>query len=207
MRRPVALALCALLVTALAALPFLALANHEPATDGNDTRGPLDVRRVTVKGTRAKPKWRVSTFARWGARSIWDKGYGLVRVDALGDDHFDHYALVRSNGYALDATLWRDRKRKDDVRVGRLHVARSDRRSFSVRIPLRRLQMPDARPFYRWYVETIAVTRRCPRACLDRAPDDGSVTEVVAGPSPTTTRLPTPSIPPVTPTSSGTPPT
>lgn len=205
MRRSVALVLCGALLASLAALPFLALANHQPATDPNDTRGPLDVRRAIVKGTRTKPKWRVTTFGRWGARSIWDKGYGLVYVDALGDEHFDHFALVRSNGYALEASLWRDRKKKDDVRVGRLHVARSDRRSFTVRIPLGRLDMPEARLFYRWYVQTIAVTRRCPRSCFDRAPDEDAVTEFVTRPGPTTTGSTIPPIPPITPSPSASP--
>jgi hypothetical protein len=189
----------AALLACVVAVPLLAWANHEPARDGNDTRGPLDVRRADVKGTRSKPKWRVATFGRWTARSIWDKAYGLVHVDALGDEHFDHYALVRSNGFGLEATLWRDRRRRKDVRVGKLHVARADKRSFTVRLPLRRLDMPDARVFYRWYVQTIAVTRSCPRSCFDRAPDAGAVTEVVPGPDPTSSGPPTPSIPPITP--------
>ena len=201
MRRGTVLVIAAGLLAALAAIPLLAWANHETTTDGNDTRGPLDVKRVDVKGTRSKPKWRVSTFGRWGPNAIWDKGYALVHLDAFGDEHFDHYALVRSNGFALEATLWRDRKRKDDVRAGKLHVARTNKRSFTVRVPLRRLDMPESRLFYRWYVQTIVVTGRCPRSCFDRAPDDGAVTEVVPQPPPTTSS-PIPSIPPVTPTPS-----
>lgn len=186
-------------VAALAVVPLLAWANHQDATDGNDTRGPLDVRTVQVKGTRSKPKWRVTTYGRWGPRSIWDKGYGLVYFDSFGDEHFDHYALVRSNGFALEATLWRDRKRRDDVRVGKLHVARTDKRSFTVRVPLRRLDIPQARLVYRWYAQTIVVTRDCPRTCFDRAPNDGAVTEPVPEPAPPISPPPTPSIRPVTP--------
>jgi hypothetical protein len=188
------------LLAAVAALPLFAWANHEPATDANDTRGPLDVRLVDVNGTRSKPKWRVTTFGRWGARSIWDKGYGLVHLDAFGDDHFDHYALVRSNGFALEASLWRNRKSKDDVRLGKLHVARTNQRSFTVRVPLGRLDMPQSRLFYRWYVQTIVVTRSCPRSCFDRAPDDGAVTELVPQPEPPTSPPPTPTLSPPTPT-------
>jgi hypothetical protein len=195
-----------LLLAALALAPLLAWANHQPADDGNDTLGVLDVRRVDVKGTRSKPKWHVATFPRWDARSIWDKGYALVYFDAFGDDHFDHYALVRSNGFGLEGTLWRDRKRKDDVRAGKLHVARSNGRSFTVRVPLRRLDIPRNRLVYRWYVQTILVNGRCPRSCLDRAPDDGAVTEPVPEPPPPSTiPPPTPSIPPLTPTPSGSP--
>jgi hypothetical protein len=201
-RRALAFALVALLLAGLAIVPLLARANHQPTTDGNDTPGPLDVRRVDVKGTSSTPKWLVTTFGRWGARSIWDKGYGLVYLDAVGDEHYDHFALVRSNGFRLEATLWRDRKHKDDVRIGALHVARTNKRSFTVRVPLRRLDIPEARLFYRWYVQTIVVTRRCPRSCFDRAPDEGAVTEVVPQPSPPTSPPPTISIPPVTPSPS-----
>jgi hypothetical protein len=201
MKRGVALGLAVALLGGLAAIPLLAWANHQPTTDGNDTRGPLDVKRVDVKGTRSKPKWRVSTFGRWGAQSIWDKGFGLVHIDAFGDEYYDHYALVRSNGFGLEASLWRDRKRKDDVRVGKLEVARTNRRSFTVRIPLERLKIPDARVFYRWYVQTI-VTGVCPRSCFDRAPDKGAVTEFISQPPPQSTIPPTPSIPPVTATPS-----
>lgn len=202
MRRSVLLAVSAVLLAALAAVPLLAWANHQPATDGNDTRGPLDIRRVEVKGKRLNPKWRVSTFGRWGARSIWDKGFGLIHIDAFGDEHYDHYALVRSNGFALEASLWRDRKKKDDVRAGKLRVARTNKRSFTVQVPLRRLDMPDARVFYRWYAQTIVVAAGCPRSCFDRAPDDGAVTEFIPQPPPPSTIPPTPSIPPVTPTPS-----
>ena len=202
MRRVAALGIALVLLAALALIPLLARANHQPATDRNDTRGPLDVRRVEVNGTRSKPKWRVVTFGRWGARSIWDKGYGLVHLDAFGDGHFDYFALVRSNGHGLEAALWRDRKKKDDARLGKLHVARSDRRSFTVEVPTRRLHIPQARVFYRWYVQTIAVTRNCPRSCFDRAPDHGAVTEFVRRPPPTSTLPPGPSVSPVTPTPS-----
>ena len=195
----------AVVLLAASMVPLWAWANHEPAADGNDTRGPLDVRRVDVKGTRVKPKWRVTTYGTWGPQSIWDKGYGLVHLDAFGDEHYDHYALVRSNGFALEASLWRDRKSKDDVRVGALNVARTNKRSFTVRVPLRRLHIPDARLFYRWYVQTIVVSRSCPRTCFDRAPDDGAVTELVPQPQPTPSAPPTPSIPPVTPTPSPSP--
>jgi hypothetical protein len=205
-RRLGRIGLAVTLLAGLAALPLLARANHQPADDGNDTRGPLDVRTVQVKGTRAKPKWRVTTFGRWGPETIWDKGYGLVRLDAFGDEHYDHYALVRSNGFALQASLWRDRRRKDDVRVVKLHVARTNKRSFTVRVPLRRLNIPDARLFYRWYVQTIVVTSACPRSCFDRAPDDGAVTELIpTGTEPPPSPLPTPTLtvtPPASPSAS-----
>ncbi|HEY7873871.1 MAG TPA: hypothetical protein VIG64_01995 [Actinomycetota bacterium] len=186
------------LMASLALAPLLAQANHQSPEDGNDTRGVLDVRRVDVKGTRSKPKWRVATSARWDARTIWDKGYALVYFDVLGNEHFDHYALVGSNGFGLEGSLWRDRRQKPDARIGALHVARSDRRSFTVRVPLRRLDIPRARLTYRWYVQTILVNGRCPRSCLDRVPNDGAVTEPVPEPN-VTSPPPTPPLPSITP--------
>ncbi len=123
---------------------------------------------------------------------MWDEGYGLVYFDTFGTKRFDYYALVRSDGYHLEATLWRDRKRKRDVRVSKLHVARADRRSFTVTVPLRKMKIPRSRRSYRWYVETIAVDDgACPRSCLDRAPNRGAVAEPVPGGTPLPTIVPT----------------
>ena len=182
------------LFATVALLPLLASANHQDVDDANDVKGILDVKRVQVKGTRASPKWRIVTFSSWSATAIWDGGYGLVHLDTLGDEHFDYYALVRSNGYGLEATLWRHRRKSGDTRLGKLHVARSDRRSFTVKIPLRKLKIPEARLVYRWYAQTLVTSDACPRACLDRAPDAGAVTEPLAGRTPPST---TPTIPPI----------
>jgi hypothetical protein len=195
---------------AFAVLPLFASANHAPVRDSNDTKGALDVRHVKVKGTRSRPKWQVVTFSRWSAASIWDEGYGLVYLDTFGKGRFDYYALVRSDGYALEATLWRDRKKKADNRVAKLHVARSNHKSFTVKIPLRKLKLPKARLTYRWYVETIVSSEVCPRSCFDRAPDSGAVAEPIPGRKPPSTPPPTivPSItvtprPSASPTASG----
>jgi hypothetical protein len=188
-----------LLGAALALLPLLASANHAAVKDKNDTKGALDVKRVTVKGTRARPKWQVVTFSGWSAASIWDEGYGLVYLDTFGGGRFDYYALVSSDGYSLNASLWRDRQKKSDHRVRKLHVARATRRSFTIKIPLSRLKIPDARLTYRWYVETIMSNGACARPCFDRAPDAGAATEPIPGRKPPTTPPPT-IIPSLTPT-------
>jgi hypothetical protein len=176
---------------AVAVVPLFASANHSAVRDSNDVKGVLDVRSVHVKGTRARPKWQVVTFSGWSAASIWDQGYGLVYLDTFGGGRFDYYALVRSDGYSLQATLWRDRKSKADSRVARLHAARANHRSFTVKIPLRKLKLPASRLTYRWYVETILSSGACPRSCLDRAPDSGAVAEPIPGRKPPTTPPPT----------------
>ena len=188
----------------LATLPLIASANHQAVRDRNDTKGALDVKRVAVKGTRSRPKWQVVTFSGWSAASIWDQGYGLVYLDTFGSGRFDYYALVRSNGYSLDATLWRDRKHKRDYRVSKLHVARSTHRSFTVKIPLRKLKIPKARLAYRWYVQTIVSSGVCPRSCFDRAPDSGAVAEPIPGRKPPSTPPPT-IVPSILPTPRPTP--
>lgn len=205
MKRRSVVALVVVALAALAvALPLLASARREGLRDTNDVRGPLDVKKVGFISHRSHPKWRVTTFSRWTAASIWDTGYGLVFLDTFGNGRFDYYALVRSDGYALDGTLWRDRKKKSDRRVAKLHVARADHRSFTVTIPLRKLAIPKARLTYRWYVETIASGGPCPRTCIDRAPDKGAVTEPIPGRKAATTPPPT-IIPPVTPSPSAAP--
>ena len=189
----------AALGAALGMVPMLASANHQAVRDHNDTKGVLDVRRVNVKGTRARPKWQVVTFSGWSAASIWDQGYGLVYLDTFGGGRFDYYALVESDGYSLNASLWRDRRKKSDRRTSKLHVARAGRRSFTVKIPLRKLKLPDARLTYRWYVETIMSNDVCAHPCFDRAPDSGAVAEPIPGRQPPSTPPPT-IIPSLTPT-------
>lgn len=191
------------LVLALLALPLFALASHADVQDENDTNGLLDVKFVKVRGDE-RPRWEFITFGEWSNERIWDRGYALVHFDAKGDRRFEKYALVRSTGFSVEGTLWRDRKEKSDVKIADLDVFRRNRRSVTVRIPLRKLDIPERRDFYRWFTETLFTGNVCPRVCIDRVPDERSIRESVAEPTPTPTVTPTPT-PTVTPTPTGTP--
>ena len=183
------------LIVALVVVPLLASARHGGLADPRDTDGLLDVKEVRLHGDDART-WKVITFARWGIERVFDRGYALVNIDARGDGHFEHYVLVRSVGTRMKAELFRNRRHKPDFSVGNVKVWRTDRRSVSVQIPLRKLSIPTERTFYRWYVQTLMTGNQCPRVCIDRAPDQGSVEELLVEPTPTPTVTvdPSPSI-------------
>lgn len=208
-RRPVArlvLALC--VATAAASIPLIASADHTGVVDRNDTKGPFDVRRVKVRGART-PRYDVVTFARWTTARVWDRSYGFVFFDTFGDEAPDYYVLVRSNGRRMKALLYRDRNRKKDRVIGRVKAWRPNKRSFAVKVPLRKMAFPERRLVYYWWVQTLHTGKSCRRVCFDMAPDRDRIVEPVPGagqspaPSPSVTIVPSVS-PSPSPTSSPT---
>lgn len=182
--RRAALALAGLLAFAAASLPWWAAAAHREVVDGDDVRGLLDIKLVDVEGDQ-RPTWRIVTYHYWRNHRIFDRGYALVYFDTFGDSRMDHYALVRSDGYRLQAELYRDRRTKPDYIVGALDAWRPGRWSLSVRVPLHRLNIADDRTYYRWSARTLFTSDVCPRVCIDLAPDAGAVREPLVQPTPT----------------------
>jgi hypothetical protein len=138
--------------------------------DANDTHGFLDVKQVESFLETQEPIWRVVTISRWSLFRMWDKGFVLLYLDTFGEDLPDYYALVRSIGTRLRATLYRN-----GHRLASLPVWRRNPRSVSIRIPFDRLQVGADRRFYRWRVVTL--TDRCRMTCFDRIPDEGAMVE------------------------------
>jgi len=194
MSRGLVLALSAL-VAALSLVPWFAQASHRDPKDGNDTKGLLDVKRVIVQG-REKPRWETRTYARWTVKRIWDRGFVFVYLDTFGDERFDYYALIRGDVNHMTATLFRDRREKQDLDIGSLKAWRKDKRSVVVRIPLRKMNFPETRLTYRWRVQTIFTGSSCRRGCFDLVPNSGAISEPIPGreptPTPTITISPTP---------------
>ena len=189
-RARVSLAVVAIGVLASAAT--IAFADHASVQDTNDTNGLMDIRRVEIDGSR-RPRFTVTTFERWSVVEIFDYGFTLVHLDTFSTPRFDYYALVRSDGIALSASLWRDRVSKRDFRVANLDVWRTARSNLVVRIPLRQMKVGDMRITYGWSVETLFTSDRCRRTCFDFAPDQGRVDEPLPLPSPSVTPTPSPS--------------
>ncbi|MBA2724558.1 MAG: hypothetical protein H0U53_01095 [Actinobacteria bacterium] len=187
----------------MVAIPVWVLARHVQLVDGNDTGGLLDVRRLEVSG-QDRPKWEFITFTDWSKERIWDRGFGLVYLDTEGGDRFDKYALIRSTGFSMEATLWRDRKVKSDVKIGKLDVWRRNGRSVTVQVPLSELDIPLTRTYFRWFTETLFSGQGCPQICIDRVPDAGAIEEPLVEPTPTTTPSALPTLTP-TPTPTPTP--
>lgn len=184
----------ALLVAAAAAMPFVASADHAGVRDPNDVKGPFDVRRVEVAGTR-RPRYDVMTFPRWTAAQVWDRSYGLVYFDTFGGGAPDYYVMVRSDGYRMRARLYRDKARKNDRMLSGVKAWRPGKRSFAVRVPLRKMKFPEQRLVYHWWVLTLHTGKSCKRVCFDRAPNAGRVTEPAPGAGPSPTPTPTVTIP------------
>lgn len=188
------LVLVVVLCAAALSLPFLASANHMDVRDPNDTRGKLDVRRVLVDFTK-RPRWTIITWNKWSVARLWDRGYALVQLDTFGNERFDYYAFVRSDGNRLIGTLVRDRAHKPDYTVTKIRAWKSSGTSLSLRFPLDEMRIGNKRLFYRWQVQTIFSSGRCPTTCFDLAPDQGAIEEPIPGrtlPSPTPTESATP---------------
>jgi hypothetical protein len=170
--------------------------------DPNDTRGLLDVRRVWFEPEADPTRWTIVTFSPWTPELTRDRGFVFVFLDTMGDQRFDYYAVIVSNGRHLSGSLWRDPKRGPDVRLLGLDVRRDSDTNVAVRIPLDTLEIGGVRTVYRWSVVTTFTGRVCRATCIDRIPDDGTFEQPIG--TPTTTPTTTPTITP-TPTGSPTP--
>jgi hypothetical protein len=172
--------------------------------DPNDTRGMLDVRRVWFEPEAGPPSWTVVTFRPWTEELTRDRGYVFVYLDTMGDERFDFYAMILSNGRRLSGSLWRDPKNGSDVRLSGLDVKRGSDLNVALRIPLGPLDIGAFRAVYRWTVVTTFTGRVCRATCIDRVPDEGSFEQPVGSPTPTTptttptvTPTPSPSVSPI----------
>jgi hypothetical protein len=153
-------------------LVSLAAGAHDTdLTDPDDARGLLDISQVRLAHEGVPPAWTIVTFARWGVLRMWDEGYLIVWLDTQEGPDPEYYALIRSNRYLLEGTLWRARIYGPDSFVKRLEVWRQSGRSASVRVRLINLAFGPKRTFYRWWVSTVYTSDSCRRSCHDRAPN------------------------------------
>lgn len=180
-------------LVALASIPFWATAQLSQTTDPNDVKGLMDVRKIKVSGSN-KPRFLTTTFHRWRAKRVWDAGYTLVYLDAKGDDWFEFYALIYSDGRSMKGRLYRHRRQKSDYVVRKLSAWKPNKKKVVVKIPLKHLNMPEKRTVVRWYVQTLMTGRDCPSVCIDRAPDKGALDFLLPLPTPTPTVSPSPTV-------------
>lgn len=176
----------------------LALAATVRVVDPDDTRGVLDVREVRLDLVSGQPPaWTIITTDTWRIPSLWDRGYFFVEIDANNTPEADHYVLIRSDGRAMRADLFRVvPTAAKDYRVGALTVWRTADDRVSVKVPLSWIKFGPYRTFYRWWVVTSLMSKGCPDGCIDRAPDAGAITQYRPGMSPTPTPSPTASTAP-----------
>ena len=160
--------------------------------DPNDTKGMLDVRRVWFEPEAGPPRWTVVTFRPWTEELTRDRGYVFVYLDTMGDERFDFYVLILSNGRRLSGSLWRDPKNGTDVRISALDVKRDSVFNVALRIPLGLLDIGEFRTVYRWTVVTTFTGHVCRATCVDRVPDEGTFEQPIGSSTPTPTTTPTP---------------
>jgi hypothetical protein len=188
---PFALALATVVGVTAAALAGGATSRAQ-VEDGNDTKGMLDVRRVWFEPEAGPPRWTVVTFSPWTEELTRDRGYVFVYLDTMGDERFDFYALILSNGRRLSGSLWRDPKKGSDVRIAGLDVKRDSELNVAVRIPFGLVDIGEFRSAYRWTVVTTFTGRVCRATCIDRVPDEGAFEHPIGSPTPTTSPTATP---------------
>jgi hypothetical protein len=197
-RRLLPFAMACLTVAGVAAAALAGGPSRAQVQDPNDTRGLLDVRRVWFEPEADPPRWTIVTFSPWTPELTRDRGSMFVFLDTIGDQRFDYYAVILSNGRHLSGSLWRDPKRGSDVRLLGLDVQRDSDTNVAVRIPLDPLEIGGFRTVYRWSVVTTFTGRVCRATCIDRIPDGGAFEQPIGTPTPTPT-------PTTTPTPTGTP--
>jgi hypothetical protein len=181
-----------------------AVAQSQNVHDPKDSHGLFDIARIEVRGKRYRPRFEIFTYTKWTNRRAEDKGFMIVELDTFGDGHFNYYVLVRSVGSRLEASVFRQRKNKPDFVALTIDAWRGSGKSIAFRVPLRRLKVGDKRTYYRWFAKSLFTNVNCQSVCIDRAPDDGFVRQILIPeiPEPTPTPVVTPSPPPATPTPS-----
>lgn len=182
-------------VAAIVTIVLVALAagaHDTDRTDGNDTKGKLDIRQVRLVHDTPTQIWTVLTFARWGVYEMWDRGYLEILLDTRRGEAAEYYLLVRSNRFQLLGSLWRSHASGPDSYLGTVPVSRPSRRAVRVQVGLWRLRFGEKRDFYRWRVHTLFTSDACRRTCHDYAPNGTSVLQWRPGKSPSPTGSPSP---------------
>ena len=187
---PLAVAMLTVVVVTVVALAAGAPSRAQ-VQDPNDTRGLLDVRRVWFEPEIHPPRWTVVTYQPFTADQARDRGYVFLYLDTFGDEGFDYYALILSNGRHLSGSLWREPRRGPDVRLMGLDVRHDSDTEVSVRIPFGSLDVGAFRTVYRWSVVTTFAGRNCRATCIDRVPDEGTFEQPIGSLTPTPTTSPT----------------
>jgi hypothetical protein len=186
-------------ITAAAlAVALPAVANHTSPQDGNDTEGRLDLRTVHL-GHQRPLLWTFFTIARWRPRQIDDRGFFVIELDTRGDQSIDYVVVLRSRRQEMLGTLHRVLANGTQAEIAKLQSDKFGGRSAWVALGLRRVLIGPGRTSFFWAASSLYTGTQCPTTCIDRAPDQGFVEELLEGAVPTPTPSPSPSPSPTTP--------
>jgi hypothetical protein len=111
-----------------------------------------------------------------------DRGYLLVELDTRRDQEIDYVALIRSTGRALEGLLLRARRDGREVRMGPLDAWKAGRDGAGIALPLGSVRFGEGRTSFRWSAGSLFTGSACPRTCIDRAPDEGTVDQELPPP-------------------------
>jgi hypothetical protein len=188
---PIAVAVLSAIGVSVVAIAGVS-ASRAQFDDPNDTRGPLDVRRVWFDPEAGPPQWTLVAFSPWNPAQTEDRAFAFVFLDTKKGAHPDYYVLIRSTGHTLSGSLWRDLERAVDIRLGSVAVSTAPGDAgVTVEVPLGRLAFGALRTSYRWSVLTTFTGRVCRATCVDHVPDQGAVEQPLGTPTPTPTPTPT----------------
>ena len=145
-----------------------AQANVLTRSDGNDTRGPLDIRSASHGHAGSLVTHTIRTFAPWSKAVVGPRTPNAfaVFVSTDGDAAPERIVLAFSSGGRMVALV----VRPNGSLIGRAAAVKPNGRTVRMSIPRARLGSPAG---YRWqafsYFET--GTGRCANGCLDRVPN------------------------------------
>lgn len=153
-----------------------ASAEHLIVEDPNDTKGRADIERVKVEKDGPR-KWTIRTFRGWRVNDFFEKGWFFIQLDTVGDERFDYFVFVKAKRRRLGAAIWRDRENKDDVLVRHVNVRKVGKAVMRVSVPFDKIRVGEKRVQFRWYAKSLWSSPKCPRVCIDRAPNNRAVRE------------------------------
>jgi hypothetical protein len=155
---------------ALTAVALLALVGAEAAraggatvSDGNDTRGRLDIKSVSQGHSGAKITHTIRTFSRW-PKSLLDEQHSnsfLMLINTDRDRVIERFVFIITTRGRLAAGVLTS----NGNFLGRADVSRPDQRSVRVKISKSRLGNP---PSYRWQGFSSFQGGGCHSGCVDR---------------------------------------
>jgi hypothetical protein len=159
--------------------PVAAAAETRTITDGNDVPGRLDIRSVTQGMHRRSVVHTISTYGTWTGRLLrfQESRFLFIDFDTKAGPRADRIAVVFFYRGKLRAAVLSGRGRFR----GWATASRPGSRSVTVRISRRLLGNPLG---YRWIAASEYTSSTvCPRGCLDRAPNRGTVLHDITPPA------------------------
>jgi hypothetical protein len=167
--------LCICVVAAVALVgPSVAGANIDPISDGDDTRGRLDIQAVTTPvfqggNNLANAVHTISTYGRWRPRELSGANAIEIFYNTDGDRRWERIAVAFFAGGRLRGALLNGSGRF----LSEADVERPNRRSLTIGLSPGQLGKPAG---YRWAAFSFFKNATaCAKVCVDRAPDQGRV--------------------------------